>query len=261
VRNCIILGSGRSGTSAAAGVMARAGYFMGSRLMLADERNPAGYFEDEEINAINEELLMQVVPVCRSGIIGKYLLKNHMPYGMRWLARIPLNASMSCPSRLNERIKLLTAREPYCFKDPRFSYTLSIWRPFLRNNIYVCVFRNPVATANSILKVCSVGEYPRGIVMNLERALRVWELMYRHILEIHYRQGGAWLFIHYEQLLNGSALQTLGNILDITPDSDFVLRELNHTRPSGVIPQKLRTTYKRLCELARYEDPDSYDNR
>ena len=45
-RNCLILGSGRSGTSMAAGILARAGYFMGAELWPADIGNPKGYFED-----------------------------------------------------------------------------------------------------------------------------------------------------------------------------------------------------------------------
>ena len=36
-------------------------------------------------------------------------------------------------------------------------------------------------------------------------ALKVWQAMYRYILHVHYPQGGDWLFVHYEQLLNHSA--------------------------------------------------------
>ena len=56
-RNCLILGSGRSGTSMAAGILARAGYFMGAELWPADIGNPKGYFEDREVNKINDELI------------------------------------------------------------------------------------------------------------------------------------------------------------------------------------------------------------
>jgi hypothetical protein len=45
-RNCLILGSGRSGTSLAAGILAQAGYFMGDELWPVNIGNPKGQFED-----------------------------------------------------------------------------------------------------------------------------------------------------------------------------------------------------------------------
>jgi hypothetical protein len=70
----------------AAGVLGKAGYFMGERLFLADEGNPKGYFEDEEVNAINEELLAQVVPARPSGIIGDFFFRSRPIHLQRWLA-------------------------------------------------------------------------------------------------------------------------------------------------------------------------------
>ena len=57
MRNCIILGSGRSGTSMVAGSVAGAGYHMGDQLHAARISNPKGFFESSEINDINEALL------------------------------------------------------------------------------------------------------------------------------------------------------------------------------------------------------------
>jgi hypothetical protein len=54
MRDCIVLGSGRSGTSMVAGALAKAGYFMGDRLYPARDANPLGFFEAPEINSINE---------------------------------------------------------------------------------------------------------------------------------------------------------------------------------------------------------------
>jgi hypothetical protein len=42
VRDCVILGCGRSGTSLAAGVVARAGYNCGEDLLPADDGGPTG---------------------------------------------------------------------------------------------------------------------------------------------------------------------------------------------------------------------------
>ena len=151
MRNCIILGSGRSGTSMVAGVVRKSGYFMGQRLNPGNETNPKGQFEDPEINRINEELLSQVTPSRPPGVIGKLFFRTRPVLGQRWLARLPLEASIPSPSYLKKRIEVLTKREPFCFKDPRFSYTLPAWKPFLKNVVLICVFRHPGSVVTSIL--------------------------------------------------------------------------------------------------------------
>ena len=50
VKNCLILGSGRSGTSMIAGILHKAGYFMGDNLYPPRSANPKGFFENWEIN-------------------------------------------------------------------------------------------------------------------------------------------------------------------------------------------------------------------
>lgn len=252
MKNALILGSGRSGTSLLAGTLANCGYFLGENSYPANEENPKGYFEDDRINRINEELLAQVVPFRIGGVLRKYLMPLSMPYGMRWLARVPLKTHLSCSASLANRIESFTRYEPYCFKDPRLSYTLQLWRPFLKNTVFLCVFRNPAATVNSIITHCSKGEYRRGIIMNAQRAFAVWELIYQHILEIHYVQGGEWVFVHYDQMLDGSCYERLELILGVHPDATFVDRKLNRSRSGAQLPQKVAELYQRLCELAEY---------
>src|SRR5437879_5732793 len=113
MRNCLILGSGRSGTSMLAGMLHGAGYYMGTHLIPADESNPKGYFEDDEINAINEALLAPVTPTLRCP-----------SDGWRWLARVPVGTPVPFLPAISERIEAQTRRIPFAFKDPRFCYTL-----------------------------------------------------------------------------------------------------------------------------------------
>ena len=54
--NCLILGSGRSGTSMAAGVLAKSGYFMGRNLIPPRPANPKGFFESEQITDVKKRL-------------------------------------------------------------------------------------------------------------------------------------------------------------------------------------------------------------
>ncbi len=254
MRNCIILGSGRSGTSMTAGVLAKSGYFMGERLNPVNETNPKGQFEDREINCINEEILSLVTSVRLSNIFGRWFFKTRPVYGQRWLARVPLNTQITSTPNIEKRIQTLTIHEPFCFKDPRFSYTLSVWRPFIKNGVFICVFRHPGATVASILKQSQKVPHLRNFSISARQAFQVWELMYSHILRIHYPQGEEWLFLHYNQFLDGSAFGKLEKRLGIKVDHDFVEPHLNRSKPLDRVRSRTLSIYDDLCNLAGYHD-------
>ncbi len=254
-RNCLILGSGRSGTSMAAGILARAGYFMGEELWPADIGNPKGYFEDREVNKINDELLALVAPKTPRRGLRKLLLGDLPILGhyQHWIAVLRPAVSIACPPAMSERIAAVTARQPFCFKDPRFSYTLSAWRPYIGDALLLCVFRDPSVTASSMVRESKRAEHMRGTEVDERWALKVWEAMYRYILDVHYPQGGDWLFVHYDQLLDRSAGAELERRLGVTIDREFAAAELNRSRPGAAVPRRLARLYERLCALARYD--------
>jgi hypothetical protein len=240
MRNCLILGSGRSGTSLLAGVLARAGYYMGEHLIPSDDANPKGYFEDDEVNAINEALLAPVTPA-----------HSRPAYGWRWLAAVPLGTAIPCPADLAARIAAQTARSPFCLKDPRFCYTLPAWRPFLPDTVFLCVFREPSRTAQSILKECRSADYLAGLPMDFAGAVEVWTLMYRHILKVH-RHAGDWLFFHYDQLLEDGPLAKLDGALGVLADRQFPDPRLKRSAAEGEVGGPALEVYSQLCELAGY---------
>lgn len=55
--DCLVLGSGRSGTSLVAGMLDRAGYYTGDNYLVGRLANPRGFFEDSRVNSINDALL------------------------------------------------------------------------------------------------------------------------------------------------------------------------------------------------------------
>ncbi|MBO8130500.1 MAG: sulfotransferase [Candidatus Marinimicrobia bacterium] len=250
MRNVLILGSGRSGTSMVAGTLASAGYFMGDRLYPPRHSNPKGFFEDPEINGINEKLISLVTP-NRPPIIGKYFFRARPVYGQRWLSRVPLSVRWKMTREIEERIWRVVYREPYCFKDPRFSYTLPVWRPFLKDCCYICVFRDPAATVNSILKECSEVGYLFSLKINRKIALEVWELMYTHILEYHVKEGD-WLFIHYDQVPTKEGLDKIEDFTGAKVDRSFPEKDLKRSKGDFEVDSKLREIYSRLCEFAGY---------
>ncbi len=248
----MILGSGRSGTSLAAGMLTGAGYFMGEELWPASMGNPKGYFEDREVNSINDVLLAPLTPAKPARGLRRWISGEGYPLGkfQRWLAVVPPGTSIPCPPKMLERIKGATSHRPFCFKDPRFCYTLPLWRPYIGNAAMICVFRHPGITANSILTECGRAEYLKGIRMDFGRALEVWEMTYRHVVEVHYPLGGDWLFVHYDQLLDGSARARIEALLQAKVDHEFADRELRRSAKAERIAPRMLHLYERLCKLA-----------
>ncbi len=262
MRNCLILGSGRSGTSLAAGLLARADYFMGDLVDEAGLRaaNPKGQFEDHEINAINEDLIAPPMRSYRRRVLTKLLwpqrrrdLKIHYP--QRWLAALPPSVKITGNAEITRRIEALTAREPFCFKDPRFSYTLGVWRPLLKDAFFICAFRHPAITAASIVTECATARYLSDVAMNREWALRIWRDVYRYILRVQYPAGGQWIFVHYDQLMDGSRLDEIEQALHAALDRSFADAGLRRSQASGAVPEGTLKLYRRLCELAGYREP------
>jgi hypothetical protein len=259
MKNCIILGSGRSGTSMVAGTLAKAGYYMGDDLMEPTEGNPKGYFESRKIEAINEWIIRGLV--YRMQHRNPRLLPRRpvphqpnfadVPYGAYWLALIPVrHVPFADDERLAE-IAEVVSQEPFSFKDPRFCYTLPVWQPYLKNTVFICVFRDPPSTALSILKEVNTEPYLRGLRITYEQALGVWTYMYRHVLEKHRHQGD-WLFVHYNQVLSGDGIDRLEQLIAAKLDRNFPDQNLRRSYSDKRVPWATRRVYAHLCRLAGY---------
>ncbi len=248
--NVLILGSGRSGTSMVAGSLAKAGYYMGTRFVPPRDSNPKGFFEDHEINDINEAILKRVVP-HRPRYIGRVLFRNHLGYMQKWLARVSLEAEMPSRPAIEKRIQKVVQHQPFCFKDPRFSYTLPVWRPFLpATTRFICVFRHPTSTAQSIVKEAQK-PYLQMLKIDHDIALDIWKHMYLHILRKH-RYQGEWLFIHFDQVLSRSGQDKLEAFTGARVDRDFPDPALRRSTPQGPVPNEIWALYEELCQLADY---------
>ena len=253
MNNCLIMGSGRSGTSMVAGALSHAGYFMGEDMIKPTVSNPKGYYESTQVEAINEHLLMPIIPRRPRGLLGKLL--RHRPKRFQlWLARVPVGRQIPCPEPFATRIQAAVKQQPFCFKDPRFCYTLPAWRPYLQNTVFICVFREPVVTADSILKNCRDEPYLKNLSMTFARAIKVWTLMYRHILEIHCKEG-QWLFLHYNQVLEPQGLDNLERFVNAKIDRAFPDRTLQRTTSDRRVTAEAQKIYETLCSAAEYKEP------
>lgn len=232
-----ILGCGRSGTSLAAGLFRSAGYFQGSEFYRPRPSNPLGFFEDVEINTINEALLKPVTPAT-------------MAQGHRWLARIATDSTIAATPDADRRIRAVLNSQPFCLKDPRFCYTLHLWRRHAPLAGMICVFRNPRIVAASILKEVATAPYLKNLQFSTEDAFAVWRHMYSHVLEKH-AVTGDWLFVEYGDLFNPAALERIAEFSGAPVDRAFPDRGLDRSSPVSADDPAANTIYAELVARSK----------
>lgn len=237
-RNVVVLGSGRSGTSMLAGTLAAAGWDVGGEPYPARDANPKGFFETPEVNGVNEYLLSAVASGAPT--LGAM---------QRWLAAPKGALDFDVDEELRARMERLAARAPFVFKDPRFSHTLPAWRPSLGDARFVCIFREPAVTAESIVRECSSADYLAGLDVDFERAVEVWYESYARIVSEH-RHEGEWLFLHAEQLLTPAGIARLEDFVGGAVRADFPEARLQRTKSERPVPAAAGALYRELCTLA-----------
>lgn len=279
MKNCLVFGSGRSGTSMMGGILYDAGYFMGRGLYPSCDSNPKGFFENAYINGINEVVLskydkpdksvLKKVGLRRSPTF-RHLLTRVPPrlkrrfcstvYSpdelQRWLLSIPPTVKiLSSNEEVASRIKRAVQHGPYAYKDPRISYTLPVWKEFLdEDTILICIYREPDVTVTSILKECCSRKYLGTLAITEREAFEVWSNMYMHVLKNWEADNSNFIFVHYNQVFEGGALPKIGELLDAELKHDFVSKELKRSEGGCCIPDEVRNVYAKLCELSDYKE-------
>lgn len=248
MRDCLVLGSGRSGTSMVTGALAGAGAFMGAALHAPRAANPKGFFEAPEINGINEVLLASMLAA-----------DTDLGEGQRWLGVPRPDAVATADTATGERIAGALGHAPYCYKDPRFSFTLPAWRAIAARSgrpdpALVCVFRHPASTATSMVKEVASAPYLDGVEFDLARAHDLWIATYSAILEQAERTGGDWLFVHYDQMLSGDGVERLARFVGAELDANFPDAALRRDVPDIEVPAAALEIYERLCALAGHRE-------
>lgn len=249
MRNCLILGSGRSGTSLVAGSLVGNGYFMGDEPLAASPANPRGYFESTRVNAINERLLAPLLPARPSNPVLAQLLRHRPRKFQRWVCevRAPLRFEVSPSVEADMRAQL---RAPYCLKDPRFSYTLPAWRPFVDDAVFIVVFRHPASTVASITtELARPGAGLDDLRTSERRLYRMWEAMYRAILGFA-AGGGRWLFVESSQMFDAAGRARVEAFVEATVDGAQAEAALLHgDGDQGAAPPSSLTLFDELRRL------------
>lgn len=261
MNNILVLGSGRSGTSMTMGLMSELNFYFGDNYNYLGNRkaNPNGFFEDLEINLINEDILKKSL-INLPEVIRRLIFPSRTFYKSRWLARLPIKTKIKSDKFIEQRIKkIVCISNNFCFKDPRFSYTLPIWKKIFDDISldvkYIVVYREPYKTAQSILKECKESLALNSLRMTYTRALDVWYKMYSHIL-MHYdndQQKSNWIFIHYDHFFCPRKLAELESFVGASLNRDFLDR--NFTRTNNFVKelnQKQTFLYQKLNQLSKF---------
>lgn len=224
--NCLIFGTGRSGTTALAGSLAKSGIYVGDQLLPPTSTMPYGYFEDVRVNQWNNQILSQVCD-----------------YAGVFRAPVPLCLDFSrvSPPDLAGMAELFT-HGVYALKDPRFSFTLPVWKPLLKEpTVCLVLFRDPCGFAESAVRLKADWEV---ITDRTQLLFQEWANTYAHILA-HEEPG--FHYVRYADVLNGSVFPFLEDLLGYPIDRSFIRPELGHS-DQAECPGPLLDIYDALLE-------------
>jgi hypothetical protein len=204
----IITGCGRSGTSAVAKLLHRAGISVGRDLVPADKSNADGYFEERAVIAVNDAIVEAAglhpwfSTASRGDVIAA--ARPHLD-AMRGMAREATPA----------------------WKDPRFAWTLEAWLPALPSppRLIVCL-RSPDEVAASTLRY-----YGRADDEEATRAaLHVWRSQYERLLDVINQHALDAVCVEYSALQNDTMqeLETIERFVGCPLAAEDVRRDLRH---------------------------------
>jgi len=243
MNNIIILGCGRSGTSMVAGAIAAGQkYNMGGKTHPSNRFNEKGYFETNVVNKINDDILKS----CPDFISTKGLWQG-------WLGTLSTNTLLYSKKNIDDRINEVVKDQPFLLKDPRFSYTLSVWhRSYLNNIKLICVFRHPSEFLSSLIYHCQNAEYLKKVVVDQEFFEKIWFKTNNFILA-RYKNLNP-LFINYNQVLYGNGLDKISDFIEDKVNKDFPSKRFRNARRGLEIKESTSALYDQLCCLADCPD-------
>jgi len=139
VPNCIIItGMHRSGTSLFAHYLSESGVELGDHLLPPDRGNPKGYFEDQNIVELHNDILRA------NGC--------HYFFNIKRLPKLQVEDSYKKRARKIIQQKKVTGRQ-WGWKDPRTSLFLHFWSTLINDEVkYIFLFRNPLSVCDSLIR-------------------------------------------------------------------------------------------------------------
>ncbi len=248
-----ITGMHRSGTSAVASVLQRAGVRIGTRLMEGDAGNPRGYFEDEEFVSFHDEQLARSGQrvLAQAGVELKPLRRQDV----RWAGKL---------IRRRRELGL------WGWKDPRASLYLDFWARQLPRARFLLVFRDPLEVVLSLLRRGSEHEFE--VIADPLAGLRSWTFHNQSIVDFYQRHPERCFLVNVHHVFAdvGGFVEAAAMKLDLPLRTESIAgvlhREELHRRPdSRPVAAILRRIDPRVADLSvRLEEAADWtagDNR
>ncbi len=194
----VVLGMHRSGTSALAGWFAKRGVCRADRFIGADDGNPDGYWEHEELVTINEQLLIAAGADWQT-------IDTAVPDRVQAADRALSDLAQAFLSDLGRD------RRIWFMKDPRLCRTLSFWIPQMEampaRIRYLHIVRDPWSVARSL---------SRRDGLCVEHSHLLWAL-YNLEAELHTR-GRPRVWLEFDTMVAGGDEAVLNAIRDHLPE-------------------------------------------
>lgn len=256
MRNLIVLGAGRSGTSAVAALFRNVrDIFYGYEVLAPTADNRFGYYEDEVVNAINNALIRQMTGTTLLDLVPQKWLPR-IEERFPWMHRDTRSLWMALPKKpLHWRLSYdvghmmgrICAHQPFCLKDPRFGFTLPQWRPYLPEDTrFLVVFRDPARTVSSMLRDATA-LYDPPLPLTKTWAEEHWRLLYTRVCEQRGSDDDRWLFVESEDVVSGAAIPAIGRFAETELDTAELDGKLLTAQGGASGPEPL---YGRLKEIA-----------
>jgi len=201
-QTCIlVLGMHRSGTSALTGTLGLLDVYLGSQLMEANFANEKGYFENNTLFKINEELLSQIDSSWDDLFYDEIKLEN-----------------IKDLNKLKQAIKKeFELSDVFAIKDPRLAFLFPVYKKVLEElNIDIKIilpYRNPIEVANSL--------HVRND-MSMEKGMLLWA--YHFLLTEKFSRSYKRVFVGFDKLMSESeaVVKQISNKLDLDLDSKYI---------------------------------------
>ncbi len=245
-RPVCILGMHRSGTSLTAAIVAALGVDFGPADGLMSPHpadNPAGYYEQEEVTRLNDELL--------ETYHGEWSRPPRILPGLSlgwWLGHMRDRAETLLRTHYGD------AR--WGFKDPRFSLTLPFWSPIVGEMDFLICIRDPrEVTASLLIRARGTPPDPAAAPLDAADWERVW---LRYIgAALANTRGKRRLIIFHADLLRETGTQAarIAEYLGVDAERDELVGmarpELWRNRADQLAPMRLSGTAQRSYERLR----------
>ena len=136
MKNAIILGAGRTGSSVLAGLVYQAGYYINAEVIEPRNRYPLGDYENPELQEMNRKIFQSV----------------NYPFDVVQHDRYPsvdkikaLKWENDDNSTYKKFLQKNEANHPWLWKDPRLSFTIHFWGRGVdhENTVFIHATRNP----------------------------------------------------------------------------------------------------------------------